>query len=48
MNLVQFQAIRKFSTSKSSKIELSKDLWTELLNNGARCLPKNTDNDKGI
>lgn len=46
MNLVQFQAIRKFSTSKSSKIELSKDLWTELLNNGARCLPKNTDNDK--
>jgi len=48
MNLIKFQAIRKFSYAESSKVELSKNLWDELINNGARNLPANADDNKGI
>eukprot|EP00833_Pecoramyces_ruminatium_P004196 jgi/Orpsp1_1/1178228/evm.model.c7180000064500.1 len=46
MNLIQLQAIRKFSSSEIPKVELSKNLWTELLNNGARNLPETSDDKK--
>ncbi|OUM57434.1 hypothetical protein PIROE2DRAFT_70074 [Piromyces sp. E2] len=46
MNLIQLQAIRKFSSAEGSKVKLSKNLWDELINNGARNLPGNADDNK--